>query len=74
MILLNASDASWGLYQLVFVCAALLAMYSAYAWYEGRRDKIENRISRGKLLMLFAIITMVATAIVSFAITRKLPF
>lgn len=74
MTLLNAVDASWGLYQLIFVCAALLAMYSAYAWYEGRRDKNENGIRRARLLMLFAVITMVATAIVSFSITRKLPF
>jgi len=74
MILLNATDASWGLYQLIFVCAALLSMYSAYAWYEGRRDKNENGIHRARLLMIFAVITMVATAIVSYLITRKLPF
>ena len=74
MILLNAVDASWGLYQLIFVCAALVAMYSAYAWYEGRRDKSEAGTRRAKLLMLFAVITMVATVLVSFAITKKLPF
>lgn len=74
MILLNAVDASWGLYQLIFVCAALVSMYSAYAWYEGRRDKSEAGTRRAKLLMLFAVITMVATVLVSFAITKKLPF
>ncbi len=73
-ILLDATAASWGLYQLVFVCAALLAMYSAYIWYEGRRDKEPEIIRRGKLLFLLAVVTMVATAFVSFAITQKLPF
>lgn len=74
MILLNATEASWGLYQLVFVGGALLAMYSAYAWYEGRRDKSEDGIRRAKLLFLLATVTMVAAAVVSFAITHKLPF
>jgi multisubunit Na+/H+ antiporter MnhB subunit len=74
MILLNATEASWGLYQLVFVGGALLAMYSAYAWYEGRRDKSEDGIRRAKLLFLLATVTMVAVAVVSFAITHKLPF
>lgn len=74
MTLLNATDASWGLYQLVFVGGALLAMYSAYAWYEGRRDKSVDGVRKAKLLFLFAIIAMVAVAFVSFAITRRLPF
>ncbi|ULQ52473.1 hypothetical protein [Flavihumibacter fluvii] len=74
MIQLNATEASWGLYQLIFVCAALLSMYSGYAWFESRRDKSENGLRRAKLLLLFAVITMVATALVSFAITKKLPF
>jgi hypothetical protein len=74
MILLDAVEASWGLYQLVFVFGALLAMYSAYVWYEGRREKSADKIRKGKLLFLFAVITMVASAMVSFAITRKLPF
>lgn len=74
MILLDAVEASWGLYQLVFVCGALLAMYSAYVWYEGRREKSADKIRKGKLLFLFAVITMVASAVVSLAITRKLPF
>lgn len=74
LFLLDATAASWGLYQLVFVCAALLAMYSAYIWYEGRRDKEPEIIRRGKLLFLLAVVTMVATAFVSFAITKKLPF
>ena len=74
MNILNATDASWGLYQLIFVCAVLLAMYSSYAWYEGRRDSDTEGIRRARLLLLLAVVTMVATAMVSFAITRKLPF
>lgn len=74
MNLLNATDASWGLYQLIFVCAALLAMYSSYAWYEARRDKNPDGVRRGKMLLLLAVVAMAATAAVSFAITRKLPF
>lgn len=74
MILLNATEASWGLYQLIFVCAALLALYSGYAWYEGRREQNEAASNRGKLLLLLALVTMVATAVVSLAITKKLPY
>ncbi|MBC6490943.1 hypothetical protein ACFSQD_15740 [Flavihumibacter stibioxidans] len=74
MNLLNATDASWGLYQLIFVCAALLAMYSSYAWYEGRREANAESVRRARLLLLLAVIAMVATAMVSFAITGKLPY
>jgi uncharacterized membrane protein YidH (DUF202 family) len=74
MNLLNATEASWGLYQLIFVCAALLAMYSSYAWYEARREKNQEGIRRAKLLLLLAVVTMVATAFVSVAITNKLPY
>jgi uncharacterized membrane protein YidH (DUF202 family) len=74
MTLLNASDASWGLYQLIFVCAALLAMYSSYAWYEARREANSEGVRKAKLLLLLAVVAMIATAAVSVAITNKLPY
>jgi hypothetical protein len=74
MMLLNATGASWALYQLIFVCAALLAMYSSYAWYEAFREKNADGLRRAKLLLLLAIVTMLATAVVSLAITQHLPF
>ncbi len=74
LFLLDATAASWGLYQLVFVCAALLGMYSAFLWYEGNRDKHPEGARRGKLLFLLAVVAMVATAFVSVAVTRQLPF
>ena len=74
MIFLNASEASWGLYQLIFVAAALLALYSAYAWYEARREHSPERVRRAKLLLLLAAVTMTATAFVSIAVTNKLPY
>jgi hypothetical protein len=74
ILLLDAGGAAWGLYQLIFVCAVLLSLYSGYTWYEGRRDKNTEVERRGRLLLLLAIITMVAVSFVSFAITRKLPF
>jgi hypothetical protein len=74
MTLLNGADATWGLYQLIFTGGALLAMYSAYAWYEGKRFKDTEAIRRARLLLLLAVVVMVATAFVSLAITRKLPY
>ena len=74
ILLLDAGGAAWGLYQLIFVCAVLLSLYSGYTWYEGRRDKNTEVERRGRLLLLLAIITMVAVSFVSFTITRKLPF
>ncbi len=74
ILLLDAGGAAWGLYQLIFVCAVLLSLYSGYTWYEGRRDKNTEVERRGRLLLLLAIITIVAVSFVSFAITRKLPF
>lgn len=74
IFLLDAGGAAWGLYQLIFVCAVFLSLYSGYIWYEGRRDKNPDVERKGRLLLLLAIITMVAVSFVSFAITRKLPF
>jgi hypothetical protein len=74
ILLLDAGGAAWGLYQLIFVCAVLLSLYSGYTWYEGRRDKNPLTERRGRLLLLLAVITMIATSFVSYGITRKLPF
>lgn len=74
MHLLNAIEASLGLYQLIFVCASLLALYSLYALYEARREDNTNALRRARLIMLLSVVTMLATAVVSFAITSRLPF
>ncbi|ULQ56328.1 hypothetical protein KJS94_16890 [Flavihumibacter rivuli] len=74
MILLDATAASWGLYQLIFGGAALVALYSVYTWYEGHRDKDILVKRRGRILLLFSVITMLAAAVVSLMITRRLPF
>lgn len=74
LFLLDAVGAALGLYQLIFVAAVLLSLYSAYTWYEGRRDKDPHTERRGRVLFLLAVITMVAVSLVSFAITRQLPF
>lgn len=72
--LLDATGAALGLYQLVFVIGVFLALYSAYTWYEGRRDKEPLIAKRGKLLFLLAVIIMVTASVVSVAITTRLPF
>ena len=74
LFLLDATEAALGLYQLIFVCAVLLSLYSAYTWYEGRRDKEPLVERKGRILFLLAIITMVAVSFVSYAITGQLPF
>jgi uncharacterized membrane protein len=74
LFLLDATNAALGLYQLIFVCAVLLSLYSSYTWYEGRRDKEPLTERRGLILFLLAVITMIATSFVSYLITGSLPF
>ncbi|HEY8399030.1 MAG TPA: hypothetical protein VIK80_13900 [Flavihumibacter sp.] len=74
LIILDAAGAGLGLYQLFFVCAAMLSLYSAYTWYEGRRDKNPLVSRRGKLLLLLALVLMLITSMVSYKLTGQLPF
>lgn len=73
MILLNANAATYTFYVLLFAGFAITLLYGFKMLYKAIETKDEADMRRAKFVLMFAIIGIVCIAIVSFAITGKLP-
>lgn len=73
MVLLNANAATYTFYVLLFAGFAVALLYGFKMLYKAIETKDEAAIRRAKFVLMFATIAIVCIAIVSFAITGKLP-
>lgn len=73
MILFNATSATYAFYVLLFAAFVVALLYGCKMLYQSLQSKDEAAVRRAKFILMFAIIAIVCIAIVSFAITGKLP-
>lgn len=73
MVLLNANGATYTFYVLLFAGFAIALLYGIKMLYNAIATKDEAAIRRAKFVLMFATIAIVCIAIVSFAVTGKLP-
>ena len=73
MVLLNATAATYTFYVLLFAGFAIALLYGFKMLYNAYQSKEEADLRRAKFVLMFATIAIVCIAIVSFAITGKLP-
>ncbi len=73
MTLLNATSATYTFYVLLFAAFVAALLYGCKMLYQSLQSKDEAAVRRAKFILMFAIIAIVCIAIVSFAITGKLP-
>ena len=73
MVLLNAAAATYTFYVLLFAGFAIALLYGFKMLYNAYQSKEEAALRRAKFVLMFATIAIVCIAIVSFAITGKLP-
>ena len=71
--LLNANAASYYLYVLIFAGAAFFTAFGARQLYTAVKSKDEHLKTKARFILLFALITLLCTAIVSFLLTGVFP-
>ncbi len=73
MTLLNATSATYTFYVLLFAAFVVALLYGFKMLYQSFQSKDEAAMRRAKFVLMFATIAIVCIAIVSLAITGKLP-
>lgn len=73
MTLLNATSATFTFYVLLFAGFMIALLYGFKTLYQSLQSKDAAAMRRAKFVLMFAIIALVCIAIVSLAITGKLP-
>lgn len=71
--LLNANAASYYLYVVIFAGSAFFTAYGARQLYTAAKLKDEHLQRRARFILLFALITLLCTAVVSFLLTGVFP-
>ncbi len=71
--LLNAGAAAFQLYVVLFTACLLLLLWSLRLLYKGFATKDEYLLRKAKMLVLLSVIGMLCIAVVSFALTGKMP-
>ena len=73
MTLLNATSAIYTFYVLLFAAFVVALLYGFKMLYQSMQSKDHAAVRRAKFVLMFATIAIVCIAIVSLAITGKLP-
>lgn len=73
MVLLDAVNAVYSFYVLLFSLTLLALLAGIIMFYKAWKEKDEYEIRKAKFIMLFAVIAMLCTAVVSFFEIGKLP-
>ncbi len=73
MVLLNANGATYTFYVLLFTGFVIALLLGFKMLYNAYQSKDEADLRRAKFVLMFATIAIVCIAIVSLAITGKLP-
>ena len=73
MILLNANGATYTFYVLLFAVFSIILLWGFNMLYKAYQTQDDDALRRAKFVLMFSVIAIVCIAIVSFAITGKLP-
>ena len=73
MILADVAGAEFYFYVLVFTLTLLALFAGVIMFYNAWKNKDDYEMRKAKFIMLFAVIAMLCTAVVSFFETGKLP-
>lgn len=73
MIMLDAANAVFSFYVLMFTMTLIALFAGIVMFYKAWKAKDEYEIRKAKFIMLFAVIAMLCTVLVSFFETGKLP-
>ena len=73
MILLDAANAVFSFYVLLFSLSLISLFAGVVMFYKAWKIKDDYEMRKAKFIMLFAVIAMMCTVLVSFFETGKLP-